>query len=321
MAQWFRLYEATLDDPKVQRLNDGLFKAWVNLLCLACRHDGWLPLKEDVAFSLRKSEREIERIVTDLDAAGLLDWDAERDRYRPHNWDKRQYKSDDSGAERVRRYREKRKQSGLPALSDYSRFRDGLIARDGCRCVYCGSLDNLVVDHMVPVTLGGTDDIDNLALACRACNSGKAGRTPEMAKMAVTVTTALSAMERYRGINERVTVTVTPSESETDTETESDKSSAPNGAGGGPPVDPVKIIFDEGIALLTGSGIPDRQARSLIGKWRSQATDTRVGELIREAREHNISHPVEWMAKAVGNGGQREDYNTRRIRLAREAIR
>lgn len=108
MAQWFRLYESMLDDPKVQRLPDGLFKAWVNMLCLACRNDGWLPPKEDIAFALRKSERDIERIITDLDTAGLLDWNTEHDRYRPHNWDTRQYKSDVSN-ERVKRHRERQR--------------------------------------------------------------------------------------------------------------------------------------------------------------------------------------------------------------------
>jgi 5-methylcytosine-specific restriction endonuclease McrA len=42
-------------------------------------------------------------------------------------------------------------------------------------CEYCHSLEALsanrfTIDHIVPRSLGGSDDIDNLALACRRCN-------------------------------------------------------------------------------------------------------------------------------------------------------
>jgi HNH endonuclease len=42
-------------------------------------------------------------------------------------------------------------------------------------CEYCHSLEILsanrfTIDHVVPRSLGGSDDIENLALACRRCN-------------------------------------------------------------------------------------------------------------------------------------------------------
>ena len=43
-------------------------------------------------------------------------------------------------------------------------------------CYYCGSIDNLTVDHLIPRISGGTDDSDNLIWACRSCNSSKQGR-------------------------------------------------------------------------------------------------------------------------------------------------
>jgi len=43
-------------------------------------------------------------------------------------------------------------------------------------CYYCGSVDNLAVDHLIPRIKGGADESDNLILACRACNSSKHGR-------------------------------------------------------------------------------------------------------------------------------------------------
>ena len=52
-------------------------------------------------------------------------------------------------------------------------FREGIKARDGHKCVYCGSKENLTVDHVRPKSKGGTDTADNLVTACRPCNQAK----------------------------------------------------------------------------------------------------------------------------------------------------
>jgi 5-methylcytosine-specific restriction endonuclease McrA len=55
-------------------------------------------------------------------------------------------------------------------------------------CEYCHSLELLsanrfTIDHIVPRSLGGSDDLNNLALACRRCNERRynfvAGIDPE----------------------------------------------------------------------------------------------------------------------------------------------
>ena len=52
-------------------------------------------------------------------------------------------------------------------------WRDSIKARDGYKCVYCGSSENLTVDHVRPKSKGGTDTADNLVTACRPCNQAK----------------------------------------------------------------------------------------------------------------------------------------------------
>jgi hypothetical protein len=54
--------------------------------------------------------------------------------------------------------------------------------RAGHRCEYCHAPEVLhnglfEVEHVTPVAAGGTDDLDNLALSCRACNSRKGDAT------------------------------------------------------------------------------------------------------------------------------------------------
>jgi 5-methylcytosine-specific restriction endonuclease McrA len=64
--------------------------------------------------------------------------------------------------------------------------RRGVIIRDRETCQYCGRQMNrthLTIDHVIPRTLGGPTDWDNVVAACRECNHRKGGRTPEQANM------------------------------------------------------------------------------------------------------------------------------------------
>ena len=57
-----------------------------------------------------------------------------------------------------------------------ARVRKVVFERDGYRCKDCGGWSDLTVDHMLPRSLGGSDDPSNLQTLCRSCNSRKGGR-------------------------------------------------------------------------------------------------------------------------------------------------
>lgn len=101
---WFRFYNGVPHDPKVQRLPLLLFRFWVNLLCLASANDGWLPSFEDLQYTLRLTPGQLSDFIGKLVSAGLLDQSEQG--IKPHNWDKRQFKSDGS-TERVKRFRKR----------------------------------------------------------------------------------------------------------------------------------------------------------------------------------------------------------------------
>lgn len=72
---------------------------------------------------------------------------------------------------RISTMKDKRK-----GISKKTRF--AIFARDGFTCRYCGSQSDkvqLVIDHIMPVCQGGTNDETNLITSCFACNSGKGG--------------------------------------------------------------------------------------------------------------------------------------------------
>ncbi len=110
MSLWFRFYSGVVDDPKAQMLSPELFKFWVNLLCLAAKHDGALPPLPVTAFALRVTEAKASEVILRLHSAELLD--KTEDGFTPHNWDFRQFKGDKvdaTNADRQRRFREKRR--------------------------------------------------------------------------------------------------------------------------------------------------------------------------------------------------------------------
>ena len=57
-----------------------------------------------------------------------------------------------------------------------STLRQQVFDRDGHRCRYCGQSGQLTVDHIVPVSRGGTNALSNLQTLCFACNNAKSNR-------------------------------------------------------------------------------------------------------------------------------------------------
>jgi 5-methylcytosine-specific restriction endonuclease McrA len=64
-------------------------------------------------------------------------------------------------------------------MSASLRYR--VLSRDDSRCTRCGATPqthgiSLHVDHIVPVSMGGTSEMDNLQTLCAPCNLGKSNR-------------------------------------------------------------------------------------------------------------------------------------------------
>jgi len=95
---WFRMYSEMIEDPKVGSLQDGEFRLWVELLCLACLSgaDGDTQMTiEELNWKLRRNVSETflklqcNNLVVSCNVGG-------RETVKITNWNKRQYPSDNS---------------------------------------------------------------------------------------------------------------------------------------------------------------------------------------------------------------------------------
>lgn len=61
-------------------------------------------------------------------------------------------------------------------ISQYNKVLNKLLHKYNFQCVACSSTDNLTIDHIMPVSKGGSDDLSNLQILCKSCNSKKGSR-------------------------------------------------------------------------------------------------------------------------------------------------
>jgi len=81
---------------------------------------------------------------------------------------------DTSSRNRTAKYRQRRAISDL----EWADLTAQVIERDGWICSYC-DLDisksdvRHAIDHVFPLSKGGTNELDNLCMSCQPCNSSK----------------------------------------------------------------------------------------------------------------------------------------------------
>lgn len=60
-------------------------------------------------------------------------------------------------------------------------------------------------------------------------------------------------------------------------------------------IDPTKILFDSGVALLTKAAVTERNARTMLGRWRRQFGDEAVIAAIGTAKREGAIDPVSFI--------------------------
>lgn len=167
--QWFRLHSDARTDAKLESLPDDEFRVWFRLLCFANEQP---ERGVFVDYSPRLLAVEVAhgdvalltRTLASLVDLRILVCDQDADVTTFVHWLERQCPPD----------------NGRPPLSVWRVLRVTVFERDDFTCQYCGARGvSLQCDHIIPVSRGGSNELDNLTTACRPCNQSKRAKTPE----------------------------------------------------------------------------------------------------------------------------------------------
>ena len=103
-------------------------------------------------------------------------------------------------------------------------LRQVIFARDNYTCQYCGCSGDeteLEIEHIIPISKGGNNDIRNLCTACKNCNRKKGARiltTGELQQIADKINSSLeylmslaSEEPENEKRTEKITIYMTPS--------------------------------------------------------------------------------------------------------------
>ena len=147
---WIKLYRDILGDDRLFELTEAERWQLIGLFILASQNDNRIPykpawLKKELALSKPISLQKLIDtgwvILLEQDATQITDEAAQQE-----EWASRYVSAD---------------------------IRQQIFSRDGNTCLLCKTKDNLEIDHILPVSKGGTGDKSNLQTLCRSCNRTK----------------------------------------------------------------------------------------------------------------------------------------------------
>lgn len=192
-----------MDDPLVMLVGEQA--AWLYVcMCLRSKSllsDGVLTEQQIERLVVPQWKRRLKALTTVTDSDGrtlVMDITSEGDafpRYWITGWFKHNASASQVDAERS-------KDALRKATEREAKQR--IFERDGYRCRYCGRSENLTLDHIKPLYLGGGGEDSNLQALCKSCNSRKGkrdgtGLAPAEARALFRITGHVSAVLQPSG--------------------------------------------------------------------------------------------------------------------------
>lgn len=280
MAQpWFRMWASeTLRSADLDSLTDHEFRVWVNLLCLASLEEPRWCLASDpvwLARQCRSSRDKIRQTLGHLESLGMVVVEGATltivhgEKYNEGRVTSPAPRkpSDLPGATRERKRAQRQRQL------------DALLARDANLCGICGQeIDEgepADIDHIVPRSRGGGDELENLQPAHPACNLQKGDR-PHVTTPTVTRVTRVTPTH----VNARHT-TDKEAEAEREEEKEAEAATAATAAR-----DPLADRVQE-LAAAVGERSVDSEGWDAFRQICEEYDEPAVLEARRELRRQN----------------------------------
>lgn len=75
--------------------------------------------------------------------------------------------------------------------------KKNVMIRDDFVCQYCGSREDLTIDHVLPISRGGVSCFENCVTACKPCNAKKANKTCAEAQLYIRKTPVAPTISEF----------------------------------------------------------------------------------------------------------------------------
>ena len=90
--------------------------------------------------------------------------------------------------------------------------------------------------------------------------------------------------------------------------------STPNGVDAGASKERPDPIWGSGLAFLKSKGIPEKSARSLLGKIKKSAGDVGAAKILADAQAEDITDPAPWILTAASNYSKNSHNDSKTMR-------
>ena len=173
-VKWIKIVTEFFDDEKIKLIEsmpeaDMVLIIWVKLLTLAGKKNmnGYIFLTENIPYTEEMLATVFNRPVNTIRLAletfknfKMIEYNGKGE-IRIANWEKHQ---NIEGMKRIREGNIIRQQ----------RFKgQHLLGEVEAECPYCGRYKKLTIDHIIPLSKGGSDNIENIQPLCKSCNCKK----------------------------------------------------------------------------------------------------------------------------------------------------
>ena len=140
-------------------------------------HEIWSSRSDKACIYYEDEYEKVRNSISKIRSLGIVDADDIHDAIRSAN-------------QKISRYRnwirhnneDAVKRREACAYTAKASVKKAVYGKYGKKCLACGTTKKLSIDHVIPISMGGENNLDNMQPLCKPCNSRKGSNTTDYRK-------------------------------------------------------------------------------------------------------------------------------------------